>query len=107
MGRIEVRCKCLHLCRARPFSGPSPAANLGGVGKRTPYWYVVPFFVAMMRGASFFGRRHTMQSLDMAYLGKIWYEERLRAAQQRRSWRESEWFRKLPRLAQVAVLILG
>jgi hypothetical protein len=48
-----------------------------------------------------------MHSLEMAYLAQIRYEERLRTAQQRRGWRDSEWFRKLPRLAQFAVLLLG
>ena len=48
-----------------------------------------------------------MHSLDMAYLAQIRYEERLQEAQQRRSWYDSAWFRRLPRLAQFAVLLLG
>ena len=46
-----------------------------------------------------------MHPMDMAYLGQLRYEERLQAAQQRRNWRSSEWFRKLPKLAQYAALL--
>jgi hypothetical protein len=46
-----------------------------------------------------------MNSLDMPTLAMIRYEERLRDAERRRSWRTSKWFRKLPKLAQLAVTI--
>jgi hypothetical protein len=48
-----------------------------------------------------------MNSLDITALARIRYEERLRAAEQRHSWRTSEWFRKLPKLAQLAVTIFS
>ena len=48
-----------------------------------------------------------MNPLDLAFLSQIRYEERLLEAQQRRSWLASEWFRKLPRLAQIMALVLG
>jgi hypothetical protein len=60
----------------------------------------------MMQGASFSGRRQAMHSYDVTYLGVIYYEERLRQAEQSRQVRRSEWFRKLPRLAQIAAMIL-
>jgi hypothetical protein len=47
-----------------------------------------------------------MHSYEMAYLGRIYYEDRLRQAEQSRQVRRSEWFRKLPRLAQIAAMIL-
>ena len=48
-----------------------------------------------------------MNALGLAYLSKVLYEERLQAAQQRRGWQTSEWFRKLPKLAQFAVALLA
>ena len=48
-----------------------------------------------------------MNSLDMVYLSRIRYEERLLAAQERRGWHASEWFLKLPKLAQFAVLLFS
>ena len=48
-----------------------------------------------------------MHSYDMmTYLGVIYYEERLRQAEQSRRVRHSEWFRKLPRLAQIVAMVL-
>jgi hypothetical protein len=46
-----------------------------------------------------------MDAFDLAYLSKLLYEERLQAAQQRRGWRSSDWFRKLPKLAQYAAML--
>ena len=46
-----------------------------------------------------------MYSLNVVHLSNIRYEERLLDAQKRRSWHASQWFRKLSKLAQFAVML--
>ena len=48
-----------------------------------------------------------MNPLDLAFLSQIRYEERLEAAAKRRDWRTVNWFRKLPKMAQFAVLLFS
>jgi hypothetical protein len=48
-----------------------------------------------------------MDAVGLAYLGRFRYDDLLREAEQRKLLSRSPAFRKLPRLAQILILVLS